>query len=139
MAASFRLSILTPEKTVIDDDVAYVQAPGKAGYLGILAHHAPLVTALEPGLLTARGLEGEENRYCISGGFLEVSRNQVVILADAMERCDAVDVERARAAEKRARERLQRAKSDASIDMARATAALRRALNRIKLAARSAS
>jgi F-type H+-transporting ATPase subunit epsilon len=136
MAASFRLSILTPEKTVIDGDVDYVQAPGKAGYLGILAHHAPLVTALEPGLLTARDLEGEESRYCVSGGFLEVSGNKVVILADTMERLDEVDVERARAAERRARERLQRARSDASIDVARATAALRRALNRIKLATR---
>jgi F-type H+-transporting ATPase subunit epsilon len=84
MAALFKLSILTPEKTVFEGDVSYVEAPGTEGYLGVLAHHAALVTALARGTLTVREANGSEARWQVAGGFFEVSNNTATVLADAV-------------------------------------------------------
>ena len=84
MAATFKLSILTPEKTVFEGDVSYVEAPGTEGYLGVLAHHAALVTALASGTLTVREAGGTESRWQVDGGFFEVSNNAATVLADAV-------------------------------------------------------
>jgi len=85
MAALFHLAILTPEKTVFEGEVEYVQVPGTEGYLGVLAHHAALVTALAQGQLTVRVPGGDETRWPVSGGFFEVSNNRATVLADAVE------------------------------------------------------
>ena len=83
MAALFKLSILTPEKTLFEGDVQYVEAPGTEGYFGVLAHHAALVTALASGTLTVRGASGTEERWQVEGGFFEVSNNAATVLADS--------------------------------------------------------
>jgi len=85
MATPFELSILTPEKSVFEGQVEYVQVPGTEGYLGVLAHHAALVTALMPGTLTVRRVGGGEERWQVTGGFFEVSNNQATVLADEVE------------------------------------------------------
>ena len=82
MASEFQLSILTPERTVFEGAVEYVQVPGSEGYLGVLAHHAALVTALATGALTVRHPGGREERMRVSGGFFEVSANRATVLAD---------------------------------------------------------
>jgi F-type H+-transporting ATPase subunit epsilon len=82
MASEFQLSVLTPERTVFEGRVEYVQVPGTEGYLGVLAHHAALVTALAPGALTLRHGDGREQRMQVSGGFFEVSANRATVLAD---------------------------------------------------------
>ena len=84
MANTFQLAILTPEKTVFEGAVEYVQVPGSEGYLGVLAHHAALVTGLAPGSLTVRKAGGAEERYVVTGGFFEVSNNQATVLADSV-------------------------------------------------------
>jgi F-type H+-transporting ATPase subunit epsilon len=84
VASSFKLSILTPERTVFEGDVSYVEAPGTEGYLGVLAHHAALVTALAKGTLTVREASGTESRWEVAGGFFEVSNNSATVLADAV-------------------------------------------------------
>ena len=84
MASVFKLSILTPEKTVFEGDVSYVEAPGTEGYLGVLAHHAALVTALAKGTLTVRDAGGAESAWQVAGGFFEVSNNTATVLADAV-------------------------------------------------------
>ena len=84
MANLFKLSILTPERTVFEGDVQYVQAPGTEGYFGVLAHHAALVSALASGTLTVRGAGGTEERWDLAGGFFEVSNNNATVLADAV-------------------------------------------------------
>ena len=129
----FKLSVVTPEKPVIDQEVRSIIAPGSEGYLGILTDHAPLITALIPGKLSVTDPENRTADYALSGGFLEVSHNIVTILADAIEPIEKIDLERALKAEKRARERLVH-RTDPDIDVARAEAALARALNRIHLA-----
>ena len=84
MATPFQLSILTPEKTVFEGEVEYLEVPGTEGYLGVLAHHAPLVTALKAGNLTLRR-GGRDQKLKVSGGFFEVSHNRATVLADSIE------------------------------------------------------
>ncbi len=129
----FKLSVVTPEKVVFEQDVRSIIAPGSEGYLGILTDHAPLITALRAGELTVSDSEGTRREYAVSGGFLEVSGNVATVLADAIETPAEIDLERARLAEVRARERLAR-RSHPDIDEARAEAALARALNRQRMA-----
>jgi len=131
MANLFKLTIHTPESTVLDEDVVSVTAPGSEGYLGILAHHAPLITALVPGKLSIRLANDKMDDYALSGGFLEVADNHATLLADACEHVTDIDVARAREAEKRARRRLD--SQEENVNTARAEAALERAVNRIKL------
>ncbi len=85
MSSPFELAILTPERTVFEGAVEYVQVPGSEGYLGVLAHHAALVTGLAPGTLTVRPASGGERRWQVSGGFFEVSDNRATVLADAVD------------------------------------------------------
>jgi F-type H+-transporting ATPase subunit epsilon len=132
MAETFHLSVLTPQRSILEAEVVSIIAPGSAGYLGVLAHHAPLVTALVPGKLTVKNPAGEESIYAISGGFLEVSDNRATILADTLESAAKIDVERAKRARDRARKLLQDRPPD--LDVVRAERALRRAENRLKIA-----
>ncbi len=131
MPEQFQLTVLTPSRTFLDESVVSLIAPGSEGYLGVLAHHAPLITALVPGKLTVR-TGGETQIFALSGGFLEVSENRAVILADALETPDEIDVERARRAAQRATERLR---DPGKWDVERCEVALKRALNRAKVAA----
>ena len=80
--ATFALGILTPDRSVFDGPVEYVEVPGSQGYLGVLAHHATLVTGLQPGTLTVRKAGGEVQKFRVTGGFFEVSRNHATVLAD---------------------------------------------------------
>lgn len=131
--ATLRLEIVTAERTVFADDVSEVVAWGIEGQLGILPHHAPLMTMLQPGDLLIKK-DDEEHYLAISGGFLEVRPDKVIILADACERAEEIDVERAEAARRRAEEILKTRPPE--MDTAAAEAALRRSLARIKVAER---
>ncbi len=112
--------------------MTHVLAPGKDGYLGILANHAPLVTSLDIGLVnyTPAG-GGQEQLFAVANGFLEVSNNEVSLLADSAESWEDIDIDRAQEALKRAENRL--AIMDDKIDIQRARDALRRAQNRIRV------
>jgi F-type H+-transporting ATPase subunit epsilon len=103
--------------------------------LGILPHHTPLLTALTFGELQIKRDGAEDEFLAIGGGFMEVQPLHIVILSDAAERAEEIDLERAEAARKRAEERLQQAKAG-DVDFSQATFALRRSLARIKVAQR---
>ena len=127
--ATFKLEIVTPEKMVFSGEVSAVLAWGVEGQLGILPHHAPLMTMLQPGdLVIKKGTE--EDYLTISGGFLEVRPDKVIVLADACERAEEIDETRAEEAKKRAQEALKEAR--APVDLAAAEASLRRSLARLK-------
>jgi len=126
------LDIVTAERMVYSDNVDMVIAPGFEGQLGILPHHTPLMTTLLPGELRVKKGD-EEVSLAISGGFLEVRPDRVVVLAEAAERAEEIDVERAEEARKRARERLSQ-ELEPGIDGARVEAALRRSLARLRVA-----
>lgn len=91
----FLLTIITPEKVVFNEQVVSLTAPGQLGYLGILAHHAPLMTSLVPGKLTLRrGDSGEQTIVmAVDGGFLEFSHNQATLLADGIIPRDQINVD----------------------------------------------
>jgi F-type H+-transporting ATPase subunit epsilon len=107
-------------------------APGVEGYFGVLARHAPMVAELTTGELSVLNEQGERDFFAISGGYLEVGMDRVVVLADASEAAEEINLDRARAAERRARERL--AGQQREVDMTRAESALRRAINRLRVA-----
>jgi len=105
-------------------------APGVEGQLGILPHHAPLMTMLQPGELRVRK-DREELSMAITGGFLEVRPDRIIVLADSAERAEEIDIKRAEEAKRRAQERLKLRTPE--VDLARAEAAMRRALARLKV------
>ena len=131
--ATMQLEIITAEQQVYDDEVELVVAPGIEGELGILAHHAPLMTALQPGEILIRK-DGEETYLAVTGGFLEVMGNKVTILADACERSDEINEERAQIAVDRAQERVANQGTD--IQLERAVASIRRAQVRLNVVRR---
>lgn len=129
--ASLKIDIVTAERIVYSAEADAVIAPGVEGQLGILPHHAPLMTILQAGELVVRK-GAQEDIMAISGGFLEVRPDHVIVLADQAERAEEIDVTRAAEARKRAEERLKT--KEAGMDTLRAETALRRALVRLSVA-----
>ena len=133
---TMRLEIITAERQVLADDVEALTAPGIDGELGILPHHAPLMTMLEPGEIIIHK-DGQETYMAVTGGFLEVMGNQVTILSDACESSDERDEQRAQEAVRQAQERISSRTADISLE--RAAAALRHAETRLRVARRRRS
>jgi F-type H+-transporting ATPase subunit epsilon len=109
-----KLEIVTPEKKVFDDTVDSVTVPTASGEAGILPNHAPLVSALAPGLLSYSN-KGVSERLAISGGFVEVNANKVSVLADVAQTAAEIDPDAARA-EREAAERELAASASASVE-----------------------
>ena len=130
--SSLKVDIVTAERTVYSGEAEAIIAPGVEGQLGILPHHAPLMTILQAGELVVRQA-GREESLAISGGFLEVRPDRVIILADSAERAEEIDVARAEAARRRAEERLKE-RGAGSVEATQAEAALQRAVARITVA-----
>ena len=129
-----KLEIVTQERRVYSaDDVQMVVAPGTEGEMGILLHHAPLITSLKEGVMLIKRRSGQEERLAIHGGFMEVLPDQVTVLADMAERADEIDIARAEEARRRAQE-LMAQRREGTTDYLRAEADLRRSLIRIKVA-----
>jgi len=128
--ATIKLDIVTAEGTVFSGDVDTVIAPGVQGQLGVLPHHSPLMTILDAGELRIKQA-GEDLSIAVTGGFLEVRPDRVIVLADAAERADEIDLARAEEAKQRAQKNISRHVPE--IDLARAEASLRRAIIRLKV------
>jgi len=124
-----KLDIVTAERMVYSGEVDMIIAPGVGGQLGILPHHAPLMTTLRVGELRVKKGK-EEISLAISGGFLEVRPDKVIVLADAAERADEINVARAEEAKRQAEKRLT-GKHAAGMDEAQVQVALERALARL--------
>jgi F-type H+-transporting ATPase subunit epsilon len=134
MAETLRLQVVTPDKRVVDEAVDQVQMPGRTGYLGILPGHAPLLTELGPGEVSYT--QGGRTLYLtVSWGFAEVLPDKVTILADAAERPEDINVQRAQAAKARAEELLR--KGDPELDYDAVILAERRAEARLEVASRA--
>ena len=129
MTDKLDMEVVTPERRVIAETVEEVILPGTEGYLGVRPGHAPLLTGLSVGELAYR--VGDTFRYvAVSGGFVEVLRHRVSVLAETAERAEEIDVERAENARKRAEDRLA-SSSDTAFE--RASAKLKRAVTRIQV------
>jgi len=123
------LEITTAERQVYGEEVDLLIAPGFDGQLGILPRHAPLMTMLRPGELTIRK-GGADSYFAVTGGFMEVLGDRVIILADACEHSEEINEERAQEAMRRAQERIANRPDD--MQMERALASLRRAQTRLE-------
>jgi F-type H+-transporting ATPase subunit epsilon len=128
------LEIVTPERLAFEGEVDSVNCPGIEGELGILPHHAPLVSILGIGELVIRK-GGEEEFFAIAGGFLQVRPDKVVVMAETADMASEIDVQKAEEARREA-ERALAEGSEEPADLARARAALQRALLRIQVAER---
>lgn len=128
---SFKAQILTPEGSLFDDEVTGVKMPGTMGSFEVKTLHANIISTLEIGEVVVRKATGEELHYAITGGLVEVVDNTLNLLAEAAEPIEEIDIERAKEAKKRAKDRLDA--DDKAIDKERAKKALNRAENRIKL------
>lgn len=128
-----KLEIVTVERLLYSGEVDMVVAPGSDGVMGILPHHAPLLTSLKFGELVVRKAGEEDMAFAIGGGIMEVQPDKVTVLADAAERADEINVERATAARDKAKKSLESGKLSAD-EVLKAELALQRAITRLKVA-----
>lgn len=128
MKDGIHLEIVTAGGSVYDDMVSYVELPFSGGSVGVLKDHAPMLGAIEDGVVTARKENGTTEFIAVNLGVANVVHNEVTLLVRTAERAENIDLPRAEAAEKRARDRL--AERGANLDVKRAQIALHRSLTR---------
>ena len=128
------LEIVTPERLAYQDEVDSVQLPGSEGELGVLPHHAPLVSTLGAGELRLRK-GGQEESFAIVGGFLQVLPDKVVVMAETADMASEIDLEKAHEARQKAEQALESGYVEGA-DLSAARAALQTALLRIRVAER---
>jgi F-type H+-transporting ATPase subunit epsilon len=127
--STLKTKILTPYGTVYDGEVTGIQMPGKVGSFEVRYNHAPIISILDIGKLTIREASGSEALFAISGGYVEVNKNVVTVLAETAERKDKIDVQRAEDAKNKAEQEIRKQKArDLNTEMA-----LKRAINRIRV------
>jgi len=129
------LEVVTPERKIYGQEVNMVIAKGFEGELGILPNHIPLVTPLRIAAVTAKVQGQKDHVIAVHGGFMEVRKDKVVILAESAELPEEIDIDRAARARERAEARL-RAARDEKIDHTRAERALARAMLRMETGGR---
>ncbi len=127
-----KLEIVTPERVVLKEEILQLTVPTKTGEITILPNHIPLVASLMPGVIHIKKKNGESEVMSVSGGFLEVLRDKVVILADTAERAEEIDLAQAEAAHKRAAELKEQAKHLDREQYAEVNATIERELARTK-------
>jgi F-type H+-transporting ATPase subunit epsilon len=132
---TIRCEIVSQDRTVFQGDVDIVILPGVAGEMGILPHHAPVLTILKYGVIKIRK-NGKEEMFAVAGGMAEVQPEIVTILADAAENIEEIDITRAKAAKKRAEEALAKLKPEDHDAYLTMEAALRRSNLRLDVARR---
>ncbi len=124
---TFKVSIITPERSFYEGEATMVEFNTVEGEIGVLPKHIPLTTVIAPGICTITEVEGQK-KAAIHAGLAEVLPDKVTLLAEIAEWPEEIDVERAKSAEERARERL--ANKAEGIDVLRAEVALKKALVR---------
>jgi F-type H+-transporting ATPase subunit epsilon len=134
MAENIKLEVVTPEKSVVNEEAQIVMAPGSLGEFGVLIGHTPFLTTLKIGTIRYKDIRGSEKYVFVNSGFAEALPDKVTVLAESAERREDIDIERAKAAMERAEKRLAEDRSKEDIDFFRARVALTRAVERIKLA-----
>ena len=134
LPTKIQLEIVTPDKSVVREDVDEVELPGSEGYFGVLPGHTPLLATLQVGEMWYRS--GAEKHYlAVAFGFVEVLPDRVTVLAQLAERAQDIDITRAEAAKRRAEERMATAVPD--IDFERARVAMMKSLIRLQVASRT--
>jgi len=127
-----KFEIVTPERIVLKEEIQQVTAPTRDGEITVLPGHIPLVATLLPGVIEIKKSDGTLEIMSVSGGFIEVLKDKVVILADTAERAEEIDVDRAREARERARKTKENAEKLDNVDFADVSARIAKELARTK-------
>ena len=127
-----KFEIVTPERVVLKEEITQITVPTKMGEITVLPNHIPLVASLLPGVVHVKKKNGQDEIMSISGGFLEVLKDKVVILADTAERAEELDLDRAEEARRRAEELKEKARRGENVDFTEVNAAIERELARTK-------
>lgn len=127
-----KFEIVTPERVVLREEITQITLPTKMGEITVLPNHIPLVSSLMPGVIHIKKKDGQDEVISISGGFLEVLKDKVVILADTAERAEEIDLARAEVGRQRAEDLKKQARSGEKINFAEINASLERELARTK-------
>jgi len=135
LPTKIQLEIVTPDKSVVREDVDEVELPGSDGYFGVLPAHTPLLATLQVGEMWYR-IGAEKHYLAIAFGFVEVLPDRVTVLAQLAERAQDIDIARAEAAKRRAEERLAAA-AVPDMDFERARIAMMKSLIRLQVASRA--
>lgn len=130
--SAFTLSVVAPDRKVVETEVSSVVAPGSEGYLGVQKGHIPVIVALKPGLLEYKDTNNINHSVVIDGGFMEVSGDHVIVIAEGAAMASEIDIREAEAELEEARKALRGESSSVSSDDA--ADAMARALTRIKAA-----
>jgi len=129
---TIKFEIATPERVVFKDFILQVSVPTTEGEVTILPKHSPLVSILKPGVLEIKKIDNSVEIISVSGGFLEVLLNKIIVLADTAERAEEIDMERAEEARKRAEESLKDLRDVDATQFANITAQIEKELARTK-------
>lgn len=132
MTDQIKLVIVTPQATLFQNSVGFIQIPAYDGYMAFLPNHAPFVSTLGTGILSCGSVDDPSIRFAISGGYFEIHNNEMIVLADVAETPGMIDLDRANRARDRALSRIN-GDADGDWDLDRARAALVRAINRIHI------
>lgn len=127
---TIKFEIVTPERIVLKQEILSVSVPTTSGEITILPDHIPLISILKPGIIELKKIDGTEDIMSVSGGFIEVLKDKIVILADTAERAEELDEERIAMAQKKAEELKTSAKAIDDIDFAAVSAQLEKELAR---------
>ena len=127
-----QFEIVTPERVVLKEEITQITLPTKMGEITVLPNHIPLVASLLPGVVHVKKKDGEDEIMSISGGFLEVLKDKVVILADTAERAEELDLAQVEEAHRRAEELKEKARRGEEVNFAEVNAAIERELARTK-------
>lgn len=130
MAKDFTLSVVAPDRSVVEERASSVVAPGLEGYFGVMGGHEPLISAIKAGVLEYADPAGNKHYVAVGGGFAEVTPDRVTILADTAEKALEIDITEAERMQEEARKALRGEPS--SLSKEQATVELERAITRIK-------
>lgn len=134
LQGELQIRVLSPERIIFRGTVKALGLPGELGYMTLLPGHAAMVAELGVGALALEGGSTTGEKLFLSGGFVDVSRDEVTVLANVIEKPSEINVERAKKALARADERLAQTKASSEIDVPRALSAKKRAQHRLELA-----
>jgi len=129
---TIRFEIVTPERVVLQQDILQITVPTTSGEITILPDHIPLVSVLQPGVIEVKRPDNIVEIMSVSGGFIEVMKDKVVILADTAERAEELDEEVIKAAQKQAEELKKNAKALDDVQFAEISAKLDREMARLR-------
>jgi F-type H+-transporting ATPase subunit epsilon len=133
---TIKFEIVTPERVVLQQEILQITVPTTSGEITVLPDHIPLVSVLQPGVIELKRPDGESEIMSVSGGFIEVRKDKIVVLADTAERAEELDETRIQEAKARAEELKKNAKAEDDVQFTAIAAKIEKELARLRAVSR---